>query len=195
MSTVGTAPAIEAPRQSSWKKWFWRSFGFGAGSVVALVALIGGYGWYSSRPKPAKPWDSKTITAKYRNVADEGDKIRINYELTNHSDEDFRLSEGGGTDVGLRIESSDLYSGSDKYVSVYFPILVPAHGQTLLSLAMIDGKHPKDATGADREERVKNRAAIQEYLAKEWEPLNGFVILDEAGRRRIELPPGWKQPK
>ena len=193
MGTVGAAPAIEVPRQSSWKKWFWRSFGFGAGLAVALVTIVGGFIWYSDRPVRPKPWDTKSITAKYRNVNNGGEKIRFNYILVNKTDEDFRLSEGSGSDVGVRIDSSDVYNFSS--LKVDFPILVPAHQQALLTLTLEDSRHPKPQAGDDDEERDKNRTAIEQYLAKQFGALNGFVLLDESGRRRIEFPPGWKPSK
>ena len=55
-----------------WKRWLFRSAGFGAGFALALVFLAGGWFWYSSRPKPPKPWDTKAIQAEYDYVSSEG---------------------------------------------------------------------------------------------------------------------------
>jgi hypothetical protein len=60
-----------------WKKWFWRSAGFGSGAVLMLAVIAASVIWWIDRPKPSKPWNTKAISAEYDYTTTEGDDNNI----------------------------------------------------------------------------------------------------------------------
>jgi hypothetical protein len=57
-------PIVLTPRtMTSWKKLALITFFSGAGFALVLVLVIGTFIWYSSRPKPQKPWNTDAIVA------------------------------------------------------------------------------------------------------------------------------------
>jgi hypothetical protein len=49
---------------ADWKRSLFISIGWGLGTVVGLALLVGGFLWYSHRPKPEKPWNQSAIKAE-----------------------------------------------------------------------------------------------------------------------------------
>jgi len=77
---------------SSWKSILLKSLGVGVGAGIGFAICVGAFAWYSSRPKPEKPWDSNAITAVLEHVDTTGENhhLRFLYSLENHTDTDYR---------------------------------------------------------------------------------------------------------
>jgi hypothetical protein len=120
------------PRQmAEWKRPLFIGVGWGFGTAVGLVLLVGGFLWYQSRPKPPKPpkpWNNAAIRADYDDADTEGDNndIVISYTLENTTDFDYRVEDSHGITMNGKLakeHSLSLFSGLSK---IDFPIFVPA---------------------------------------------------------------------
>ncbi len=75
-----------------WKQILLKSLGVGIGIGVGLAMSIAFYAWYSSRPKPPKPWDANAITAAFEHADTNGENhhLRFLYSIENHTDLDYQ---------------------------------------------------------------------------------------------------------
>jgi hypothetical protein len=70
---------------AEWKRQLLIGIGWGLGTALGVVLLLGGFFWYQSRPKPPKPWNSTAIKAYYNGAGVEGETslVFIAYSLEN----------------------------------------------------------------------------------------------------------------
>ena len=80
---------------ADWKSSFFISIGWGLGTVVGLALLVGGFLWYSHRPKLEKPWNQSAIKAECTQTLFSIQSDRavgdFRYSLQNTTDKDCRL--------------------------------------------------------------------------------------------------------
>src|SRR5438552_15760506 len=112
-----------------WKKILLRSAGFGAGFALMLSVIAGVWVWYSDRPKPPKPWDSRAITAEYDYVTPEDEKnyLTFYYALQNNTDIDYRISGEAGVEITGKLKRENSFGQfGQNFVMVGYPIFIPA---------------------------------------------------------------------
>jgi hypothetical protein len=80
---------------TGWKKYFTLGLGFGAGFALLCAIIIGGFLWYSSRPKP---WDTHAMQANFSRAlyhTDHNfhlDALVLQYILQNNTPNDYTIS-------------------------------------------------------------------------------------------------------
>jgi len=178
-----------------WKRIFLRAAGFGAGFALSLAIILGLTLWYHSRPKPPKPWDTKTIQAEYEGTTEEHTTdIGFRYVLQNNGAEDYRISDADSVQVALKFGNDGELTPFNRLVSFETPVFIPSGHKTLVFLNMKTGTHfqhqlPESATDAEKEQY---RKAVLDYL--NGSKLSGFVLFDEVQKVEIDFPSGWKKP-
>lgn len=182
----------------AWKRILLKSIGMGIGVGVGLAPAVGLYAWYSSRPVPPKPWDSKAITATFVTADTTGDDshLRFRYILENHTNQDYRVRTSDLYLSAVLQEQSTLTgSGNGAVKFDEDAIFLPTndHEQVeieLPSYGYAGVKRP--ANTASDEEYEKYRDAVKKYVNENLPRLNGFAAFDEANRYRINFPNGWQ---
>jgi hypothetical protein len=180
------------------RKWFWRSAGFGAGAVLMLAILTGAVIWWVDRPKPPKPWNTKAIRAEYDYVSTAGDKnnIEFYYTLINDTDLDYRVSGGGDVDLSVKLGRENSISqpskGDDNSMKGDFPIFVPAHGRARFGIHIAYPYSEKYDDKATDDEKHDWGTTLAKYITSELNNIDGFVMFDSVERYEVAFPSGWK---
>ena len=168
----------------SWKKWFWRSAGFGAGFAILLVMLIGGWAWYISRPARPKPWNTKAIKASYDELSaqntDKDIQAYFGYILENDTDTDYKISDS------VKIMSRNSHDALDDIGTwIRFDNFVPAHQKAKVGFTVMVGDIFDSAKAKDNDKELI-------HTVGSWvSGIKSFVVFDEENRYEIELPSGW----
>jgi hypothetical protein len=181
---------------ATWKQVLLRSIGFGAGFGFAFCAVAGSWIWYTERPKPAKPWNRRAITAEYDFVRPSGDKnyLTFHYILQNNSDSDYRLDSDAGIEISGRLKQErGLSTFGDHYVTAEYPVFVPANNRVWLSLTIPYPYPEKEKDKPTDDERKQFTANVAKYVTDEMGNLDGFVLFDTLNRYEIDFPNGWER--
>lgn len=181
-----------------WKKLLLRSFGFGAGFGLVLCFAIGIWAYYKSRPKPPKPWDTRSITAEFDSVRPSGDKnyLTFYYVLENNTDFDYRLESGTGIDVTVKLKKAKTFAQfGGLRDSLKFPVFVPARRRVRFPLTILYAYQVKEPEKSTPEERERYETEVRKYVTDELANLDGFVLFDSSSRYEVDFPNGWKQGK
>lgn len=183
----------------TWKKILLRSAGFGAGFAVVVCAVIGGFIWYSNRPKQPKPWNKQAITAEYDYVRPEGDKNNLvfRYILQNNTDFDYRVDSDTSIAITGKLKQEKGYSDFGgpfgRYVTTEYPILVPAKSRVRIAINIPYAYPTKEKDKETSEERQQFSASVAKYVTGKFTNLDGFVLLDTSNRYEIDFPTGWEK--
>jgi len=185
---------------ADWKKNLLIGVGWGLGTAVGLVLLVGAFLWYTSRPKPPKPpkpWNVAAIKAEYDRAGTEGDKntIAFYYTLENTTDFDYRVEDGQNILMSGKLEEEKTLSRDSDFVRIDYPIIVPAKKRVYFAVHIGYPYPEKEKEHANLEERRTYRAGIEKFVSDELGNLDGFDLLDETNRYEILFPGGWKHPK
>jgi hypothetical protein len=163
---------------------------------VGLAISVAFYAWYSSRPKPQKPWDANAITATFESADTSGEDhhLRFLYSLENHTDRDYKI-ETAILQVSAVVGQKDSLSGAGQVKFQDESVFLPAKQRVLVNLEMPSYHYPgSDVLLRDTpEERKKYRDAVKKYVNDELPRLNGFAAFDEISRYRINFPNGWRE--
>jgi hypothetical protein len=164
--------------------------------IASVVALISGYFlWNESKLKRSRPWSTTTIIAKYDGIGINGkDKhISFQYFLENNTDQDYKLEGSTGICLAVKLVREKSLSPCLDDVREYirFPTLVPARQRVMFVIAT-----PKVCTqefdqANSPEEQEKQSKVLESYVRSEMSNLEGFVLLDDLHRYRIDFPKGW----
>jgi hypothetical protein len=177
-----------------WKRIFLRSAGFGAGFALCLAIILGVTLWYQSRPRPPKPWDTKTMQAEYDRTTDQKTTdIGFRYLLKNNGLEDYRISDAASVQIAIKMGKGVL-TPFNRVVSIETPIFIPAGQKTMVFIKLITGTRfqhqlPEHPTAVDEEQY---RKFVFDYLNASQ--ITGFVLFDELQKIEIDFPSGWKKP-
>ena len=179
-----------------WKSILLKSLGVGVGIGIGLAICVGGFAWYSSRPKPEKPWDANAITAIFEHVDTVGENhhLRFLYALENHTDADYR-TDTSILQVSAIVGEKGNLTGAGQVKFQDQSIFLPAKQRLLVELEMPNYRYPGgDALESDTPEgRKKYTDAVKKYVKEELPRLYGFAAYDEIDRYRINFPASWKQ--
>ena len=188
MSSPGVVPIPEsAKKEFGWKRLFIKAAGLGAGFAVMLCLIVSGWIWYSSRPKPPRPWDKTSVAGKYQGVNVNSGTLHFEfwYALENTTSQDLTLTSGSEVDIKGKL-TSGILSACGNCINVSYPVFIPAHHSIQI---------PIELTYAYPTDRKRQEKEIEQYLTKEMSGLDGFVMFDKEHRYEIELPAGWKSKK
>ena len=185
-------PVIDVARYPSWKKLVWRSFGFGAGTVVSLAAVIGCFIWYSNRPAPLKPWNAAAVTAEFDSVDTDSDHHLVFYfTLQNNSDQDFKLADATEFQLGADLNQQKSFSPGSNLMESELPVFIPARGRVRYHLTV---KYPCPLS-VDSDKPLKERrgqeTTLAAFVSNKFENLRGFTMYDSTHRYKISFPNGW----
>jgi hypothetical protein len=182
---------------ATWKQILLKAVGVGIGIGVGLAVSVGFYAWYSSRPKPQKPWDPNAITAsfEYADTRGQDHHLRFLYILENHTDRDYTVATSELV-VSAVVQEKDALSGTGQVKFQDENIFLPTKQHVLAVLELPSYHYPgPDALSYDTpEEREKYREAVKQYVNDDLPRLNGFAAFDETNRYRINFPNGWRSP-
>jgi len=184
----------------TWKKVVFRAAGFGAGVAIVAVIVMGLSAWWMNRPKKAKPWNANAITAMYSHLATEGEKNHIEffYILQNNTDSDYRVYDGegnGNIHLAALLKTDALAFSNSKAVTTDFPIYLPARSraQFIIHLAYPYPDKLSDGDAVSTDARYDYQTKVARYVTDRLSSLQGFVLMDDLARYRIEMKQGWSE--
>ncbi len=155
------------------------------------MLAAGTYVWLQSRPKPPKPWDTKSITATFDGVLTEGDQNTwvFYYSLSNNTDRDYRLDATSAACMS-KVRGNTLSNASPDFETFNSPIYIPSKHRLRFAVHVkfpYDMKDPIDNEAA----HAAWKKQFLEFVKREAPNLNGWVLFDETNRYEITLPRGW----
>ena len=173
----------------NWKRFALKWLAVGAGVGLVAILAVGSLIWYSSRPKPPKPWNTNALIARNSpgfSVHDEGKKLQFSYAVENTTENDYQVESN--YQVKVLIKTSD---GSfsqllpDEVEHIILPIFIPAKqtGAIVLELT-ISGIPIKESSESDDEYHERVRA----FCEKRLKGVKGFVLAQremEKGRSSL----------
>jgi len=184
------------------------SASLGAGAVLAAATVFGVFSWYSSRPKPPKPWDQRAIVATFDYPELESETaakekptdpnwrvvptIVLYYTLENTTERDYRLPKREQLEVSWRLKREKSLAGGQGLAIDDKSVFIPAkqrHRFVLhLGYPMEEDLGPPPKSREDDRRRWKR---IAEFMKANLTNVDGFVIFDPEHRSQINLPNGW----
>jgi hypothetical protein len=190
LSGLEYSTKMATPGLPIWKTVVLRSAAFGAAFALALSVIGGVFLWYSTRPKPEKPWNQLAIKATSTNVffTVEADKLlyEFRYSLENKTDRDYRLP--GDAKLLARLAQDMSYRdvpGMTWGQNLYIP-----SGQKVnisIKLPVLYTDYNFSRQNADDEKQLM--AFSDRRLAE----IDGFTLFDPTGRYKIDFPNGWPE--
>ena len=154
-----------------------------------MLFRSGSWIWYSNRPKPSKPWNTRAIAATGSpgfGVNSDGKGIGFSYDIENSTDTDYHVESRNQIAVMFRNDGGGLSEALPENVApLRLPIFIPAKQRGTLTLTVVLSDVPQQKPSESDEgfhERV--RTFCQEHI----KGVNGFVLFDESNRYQIELP-------
>lgn len=160
--------------------------------ALSLTALIL---YLRSGPGAAtpKPWNSSAITANYvgaqlRQLDSGNAALYLAYEVTNHTDSDYRLADGPGALVMSRLKADGSLS-SQQPARLSYPTFLPARQRARVALEVpssFDWPEDSDAAFQDK---------LRDFVNQKLTDVQAFVLFDQADRFEIEFPSGWQELK
>ncbi len=159
--------------------------------ALALTALIL---YFHSGPATApKPWNSSAITATYvgaqlRQVDSGNAALYLAYEVSNHTDSDYRLADGPAALVMSRLRADGSLS-SQQQVRLSYPTFLPAQQRARVALEVPSPfGWPDDSDSAFQDK-------LRDFVNQKLVDVQAFVLFDQADRFEIEFPSGWQELK
>lgn len=172
--------------RDDWKRWLFKSMGFGAGLGAVLAAVAGLGMWYSSRPKPPKPWNKSAIRASFvdfgGSLQDNALSVTFTYSIENTTDYDYQLP------TSQKIMALQRNNVLNEIGQDWKPIelFVPAHHKVQLKFGVPIGG------ATDSIKAKEDHKWLLKQLLSYLKDTAGFVVFDEINRYEIKLPSGWE---
>jgi hypothetical protein len=174
-----------------WKRFALKWFAVGSGFAVASVVLVFMLIWYSSRPKPPKPWNTTALTAHEApgfEASRDAKKLEFTFMLENATEGDYHLESDAGLIMMIRNRDGSLSRPIPRDIApVDTPVFVPSHQKGVLGISLALGEIPQQNPGEsddDYHERIRS------FCNERLDGVAGFVLFDEENRYQINLP-GW----
>lgn len=178
----------------NWKKWFFRAAGFGAGFATVGAIVLGIIAWWSNRPPKPKPWNPNAITAAFSTMSSEGEKntLEFIFTLENHTDNDYRVSDGSQAHLGAQLhDANEISFEQGDFLKADYPIYIPAHDKVRFMLHVGYPFAEKEDLNPSDDARHDYNTKLAAFATKEFSNLSGFVLMDENARYKIVMPSGW----
>ena len=160
--------------------------------ALTLTALVLYLRSGSGGPTP-KPWNSSAITASYvgaqlRQLDSGNAALYLAYEVTNHTDADYRLADGPAALVMSRLRADSSLS-SQQPVRLSYPTFLPARQRARVALEV------PSAFGWPDESDTAFQDKLRDFVNQKLTDVQAFVLFDQADRFEIEFPSGWQELK
>jgi hypothetical protein len=163
----------------------------GAGLLLLLALTVAGTALNRVRNGAPKPWDGKAFKANYvesqlKTRDNAFATLTLSYEVENVTDVDYRLAGGPGLVIVRKLVSSGVLS-QEEPIHLSYPVFLPARQSARIAIEITQPfrwPHEDDPAYDD-----KLRDFVKQRLANVGE----FVVFDEAGRCRLELPSAWEE--
>lgn len=169
----------------------------GAGFALALALLVGGVQWYTSRPKPPKPWNPSALKATFDSIDTEGEKntLVLHYILENETATDYKIEKSGNVVLAVHLERQNALSvvTDENLLRLDWPLIVPAQQRIAVSIhvsAAYPGENQPKADATPDEHRDYEKL-LSVYFARQAPNIDDFVLVDEVNRYSIDFPKGW----
>jgi hypothetical protein len=172
-----------------WKRPLLIGLGWGIGTALGLAALGGIVFWYTSRPKPPKPWNSAAIVSTGSpgfNSTSDYKHLELTYSMENRTRTDYQIASEAEVKVMLRTKEGTLSTPlSTEAQHLWLPVFIPAKQKAFLTVSLALGGMPEhNASETDEQYHERLRAYCEKYLAG----VGNIVLFDEGNRYQIELP-------
>ena len=114
--------------------------------------------------------------------------LYLAYEVTNHTDSDYRLADGPAALVMSRLRTDGSLS-SQQRVLLSYPTFLPARQRGRVALEVhAPFNWPDDNDGAFQDK-------LRDFINQKLMDVQSFVLFDQADRFEIEFPSGWQELK
>jgi hypothetical protein len=187
MTTLTPAPG----HPTLWKRLAIISLFGGVGIAVTLAAILGVAVWYSSRPKPPKPWNTDAIVAEDSpgfSSSSDGKKMSLSYSLRNTTDTDYHIDSDSILKLVMKTKDGTFTPpmAADNG-SVELPVFIPAKQKAYFQLSLVMSGVPQQTVGeSDDAFHERLRAYLEQYPN-----IDSFAVFEETNRYQINLP-RWK---
>jgi hypothetical protein len=171
------------------KKIFLRSAGFGAGFALILCAVVAGFLYYGSRPKPAKPWNRDAIIAKSSDLSigcDNSVVFYYHYIVENTTDSDYYFPADNKTAFIVLPENKGL--SQDKSFEWDSGAYIPSKQKIEVSFRV-----SHDYTESfQKQDCLNDTKKLAAFTLRRLGEMDGFIIFDELSRYQIDFPETWE---
>jgi hypothetical protein len=166
-------------------------------TIVLLLVVLGiAATWLGSSPlrsRRSPEWNSSGIRAKYvsaqlREVDPQHASLLLSYDLTNNTDQDYRLADGPSMVVMSRIKSDHSLS-SQEDVRLGYATFLPARQRARVALEI---RRPF-VWPEDNDALLENK--LKDFVNQRLDDTEDFVLFDQTDRYQIEFPSGWQEFK
>jgi hypothetical protein len=159
-------------------------------AIVAFSVALYLFSPYGHRPQA---WNSNAITASYigaqlREIDPGNATLFLAYELQNHTDSDYRLSDGPGILFMSRLHPDGSLS-SQEQIHLSYPTFLPARQRARVALEIA---HP---FGWPAENDPLFQDKLKQLFNQRLTDVQAFVLFDQVDRFQIEFPGGWREFK
>lgn len=181
---------MTTPSPSTWKMVALKFVAFGAGFAFTVSVIAGVLVWYSSRPKPEKPWNQSAIKASAtgtqfsvqsdRLVADFG------YSLQNTTDRDYKLPSDARLMVRLAQDMSYRDAPNMTWAqNLYVPSGQKVNVSIRLPVIYSDFNFPH--------QKANDEKQLSAFIDRRLAEIDGFVLFDPTNRYKVDFPNGWPE--
>jgi hypothetical protein len=162
--------------------------GWGEGTAIGIAAIVGGFLWYQSRPKPTKPWNAAAIVCNeppsFDSTSDHK-QMEFTYPIENHTNRDYQIESD--SELQLMAKNADgtllppLPSDMRRW---QLPIFIPANQKALVTFSLtLSGIPEQKPSETDAQYHERLRAYCEEHIGG----VANFVIFDRGNRYQINL--------
>lgn len=140
-----------------------------------------------------KPWNSTAITANYvgtqlRELDSGNSALYLAYEVQNHTDYDYRLSDGPEALVMTQLKADGSLS-SQQRVRLSYAVFLPARQRARVALEI------PSPFGWPAENDPMFQDKLRDFVNQKLAEAQAFVLFDQADRFEIAFPSGWRELK
>lgn len=144
----------------------------------------------SSQQEVRTGWNRDGIKAAYvaaqlREVDKAHSSLILSYDLSNQTDLDYRLTEGGGVAIMSRLRGDGSLS-QEETIHLSYPVFLPARQRARLAIE-ISRAFAWPREDSHYEEKLK------EFVKQRLGEVRGFVLFDEASHSQVDLPAAWPE--
>lgn len=177
-----------------WKRPLLIGVGWGLGTAVGLTVLVGGFLWYSNRPKP---WNKNALKATFATMEfdtrpqEASYKVDFLYDVENTTERNYDFNSSSLTLLAVLPEGNALskefghYQAEDPKLDG--PAFIPAHGKARIHV-LVAYQYPSEWTAKEKNDAEKVSKSLNHRLRE----LTGFVAYDQISHYEIDMPEGWR---
>jgi hypothetical protein len=160
-----------------------------AGVTLALCIAAATVVWYTSRPKPPKPWDTNALVVVgppgFGSYPDTDYHFYLTYSVRNTTLRDWSLESSSNLRLVSQLGDGSLSNPiSNENVRVRTPTFIPANQTGTITLHFMAGEYPKQLN-TESSEAFHER--LRKQLNEAYPSMKGFVLFDDANRIQVDL--------